>query len=170
MKTSAVLIFTALAATSALHAADQQKIAPYELRKRSSFNVDPSTRTPFWPIGWKREATAVVTTAAPRANAPAVRAFQIQPGHFTVTSILLAHPPLATINGRAFGEGEILPVMAGDTPVRVIVKAIRDGGVWLDQSGHQIFVPMKRQEIQTKPVMDASQPAKESFTIRIPGQ
>jgi hypothetical protein len=63
-------------------------------------------------------------------------------------------------------EGEFLPVQVGGQPVRVVVKAIRDGGVWLDQSGHQIYVPMRRQQLNPHAPADSPEAAPE-FTIKI---
>ena len=138
----------------------------YELKNRSSFAIDPEARTPFWPIGWKKSNKAFAP--AVRVAPTIIREFQIQPQHFTVSSVLLGNPPLATINGRAFGEGEVLPVVVGGRPVRVIVKGVRDGGVWLDQSGHQIFVPLRRQEIPNRQP-EITVPEKQ-FQIEIPAK
>lgn len=154
--------FTALAMLLSSVAAEEAKQAPYQLQNRSSFGIPVGTRPPFWPIGWTKTNKIVVPVGQPVTT----KIFQIQPGHFTITSILLSHPPLATINGRAFGEGEMLPVQVGGQPVRVVVKAIRDGGVWLDQSGHQIFVPMKRQEVAPRAAADPQQ-ASQEFKIVI---
>jgi len=38
--------------------------------------------------------------------------------------------------------------------------------VWLDQSGHQIFVPMRRQEIPSRPPED-TKPQTPEFSIKI---
>jgi hypothetical protein len=139
---------------------------PYELKNRSTFAIDPDARTPFWPIGWKK--TNKPFAPAVRVAPTVAREFQIQPQHFIVSSVLLGNPPLATINGRAFGEGETLPVVVGGQPVRVVVKGVRDGGVWLDQSGHQIFVPLRRQELPTR-TPDIALPEKQ-FQIEIPAK
>jgi hypothetical protein len=159
----AARLFTiAFMATGSLGFADDApSVAPYELKNRSAFTAKTGTRVPFWPIGWTGEHQPIIAPGKPMA-----KAFQIQPSHFTVTSILLSHPPLATINGRAFGEGEFLPVEVGGQPVKVIVTGIRDGGVWLDQSGHQIFVPMRRQELAPRATSEVQQPS-QGFTIKI---
>jgi hypothetical protein len=139
-------------------------VPAYELKNRSSFGINPGARTPLWPIGWKKGNAAFV----PALNKPQVvtKAFQIQPSHFTVTSVLLATPPVAIINGRGFAVGESLPVVVGDKPVNVIVTAIRDGGVWLAQGSHQIFVPLRRQELVPRQATDPVQ-SKEQFKIQI---
>ena len=133
----------AIATAAVATGAETAKSNPYELKNRSSFNITAGTRPPFWPIGWSKDQKTVVVP-----NAPVAKAFLIQPNHFRLTSVLLSNPPLATINGRAFGEGEFLPVEVGGQPVKVVVRAIRDGGVWLDQSGHQIFVAMPRESLK----------------------
>jgi hypothetical protein len=161
MTAARLLILAFATASSASFAEDAPSIPPYELKNRSTFTAKAGTRVPFWPIGWNGQHQPIVTPGKPMA-----KAFQIQPSHFTVTSILLSHPPLATINGRAFGEGEFLPVEAGGQPVKVIVTAIRDGGVWLDQSGHQIFVPMRRQELAPRSAPEVQQ-GTQAFTIKI---
>lgn len=164
MKFPLVLSFCATLGIPAAIAQSESepKPQPYEVKNKSSFTVKEGARVPFWPIGWSKEKVVAKSTAP---VVPVAKVFLIEPQHFTVTSVLLSHPPLATINGRSFGEGEYLPVQAGGQPLKVVVKAIRDGGVWLDQSGHQIFVPMKRQEIPNKGPVDPKQA--EEFTIKI---
>ena len=152
----------AIATASVAVGSETAKVAPYELKNRSSFTIKAGTRPPFWPIGWTKDQRPVITQGTPVA----AKAFLIQPSHFKVSSILLSNPPLATINGRAFGEGEYLPVEAGGQPVRVVVKAIRDGGVWLDQSGHQIFVQIPRAEVGIIRPAD-EKPVSDSFKIQI---
>ena len=152
-----VIALAIAAAGAPAFSADGEKQSPLEVKNRSSFNIRAGTRVPFWPIGWSKEKAVVVAPLSPVQ----AMAFQIQPNHFIVSSIMLAHPPLATINGRAFGEGEFLPVRGGGQPVRVVVKAIRDGGVWLDQSGHQVFVPMKRQQLVPRGPTDVQEVAQE---------
>jgi hypothetical protein len=156
---SFVALFAIATATVAT-GAESAKTAPYELKTRSAFNIKAGTRPPFWPIGWNKDQKPVAV-----ANAPVTKAFLIQPNHFRLSSILLSDPPLATINGRAFGEGEFLPVEVGGQPVKVVVRAIRDGGVWLDQSGHQIFVAIPRGTLKL-PSGDEKQPS-EGFKITI---
>jgi hypothetical protein len=146
----------------ALRAADAPKPPAYELKNRSTFAVDRNSRAPFWPIGWRKELGGVVKTT----QAPVVKAFQIQPHHFNVTSVLAGNPPVAIINGRGFGEGEPLPVIVGDLPVQVIVRQIRDGGVWLEQGAHRIFVPQRREKLAPRQNSDVDDP-KDQFKIQI---
>lgn len=166
MKIPSFLTLCALAGAPVAFAQNEPKPEPkpepYELKNKSSFTVKADTRVPFWPVGWSKEKVAKAPAATP---VPVAKKILIEPEHFTVTSVLLSHPPLATINGRSFGEGEFLPVQAGGQPLRVVVKAIRDGGVWLDQSGHQIFVPMKRESVPRPASDPKAQP--EEFKINI---
>ena len=146
------------------------KVEPYELKNRSTFTVERETRAPFWPIGWEKpkNADAAQPRVTPTGVVVAVQKFEIQPQHFNVTSVLIGRPSLATINGRSFAEGELLPVIAGKDRLRVVVKAIRDGGVWLEHDAHQIYVPLRRKEIEARPV--DPQPASSDFSIKIGAQ
>jgi hypothetical protein len=119
------------------------KTPPYQLKSHSNFKVSEDTRTPFWPIGWVRPGSVVAVVGAP------VQAdFQLEARFFRVTSVLLGSPALATINGRAFAEGEMLPVMRGNERLKVIVRAIRDGGVVLDFNQQRLFVPIAQEVVQ----------------------
>lgn len=163
----ATLLLTAVGAAlvlcGAAHA-ESEKLKPYELKNRSSFRTDADARIPFWPIGWKRPVMkADGTTDAPRKATK----FEIEPDSFSVTSVLLGNPALATINGRSFEEGEILPVMHGTERLRVVLRAIRDGGITLEYEGQQILVPMKRPEIGSKRAQQKAEPAE--FMIKIGG-
>lgn len=138
------------------------KLPAFELKNRSSFTLDASTRTPFWPVGWIRPIKGAPVAAVQTPKIQAAK-FQIKDhgGSFKVTSLLLGNPPLATINGRAYGEGEFLPVEAGGQPIRVVVKVIRDGGVILEHDAQQLYVPMKRE------ILDGSKPVAPT-TLRQP--
>lgn len=164
MKVPLVISLYATICVPAIFAQAESKPEPYAVKNKSTFNVKEGTRVPFWPIGWSKEKLQS-KEAAPVA--PVAKVYLIEPKDFKVTSVLLAHPPLAMISGRSYGEGEYLPVQAGGQPLKVVVKAIRDGGVWLDQSGHQIFVPLKREEIPNKPPVDPKQA--DEHTIKIGG-
>ena len=141
------------------------KVGPYQLQNRSAFALPMDTRTPMWPIGWVRPAGDLprqsVYTPTPGVG------FQLQPHHLHVSSILmLSGEPLATINGRAFGEGEELPVYVGERPIKVTVKAIRDGVVIVEQNGRQIICPIQRKGVPEK-ASDPQQPVVDSFKIKI---
>ena len=156
-----LLALGVIASLPALKAADAPKLPAYELKNRSTFDINRNTRSPFWPIGWRKDLAPVQNT-----KAPTVKSFQIQAEHFSVTTILAGTPPVAIINGRGFGEGEPLPVVVGDLPVQVMVRQIRDGGVWLEQGTHRIFVPMKREKLVPRGPSDVES-SKEQFKIQI---
>ena len=136
----------------------------YELKNRSSFRIDADTRAPFWPIGWKKPKAVASVQGAGDVNSETPK-IQLQPNQFNVTSIVLGNPALATINGRTFEEGEFLPVVYGTERLRVAVRAIRDGGVWLEHEGQQIMVPIRRQELGHRQAEQKAQPSE--FTIKI---
>jgi hypothetical protein len=142
------------------------KVGPYQLQNRSAFALPGDTRTPMWPIGWVRPAGELPRQSV-FAPTPGGAGFQLQPHHLHVSSILmLSGEPLATINGRAFGEGEVLPVYVGERPIKVTVKAIRDGVVIVEQNGRQIICPIQRKGVPEK-ASDPQQPVAESFKIKI---
>ena len=136
----------------------------YELKNRSSFRIDADARVPFWPIGWKKPKS-VASHQGTGTAVIEIPKIQLQPGHFNVTSILLGNPALATINGRTFEEGEFLPVIWGTERLRVAVRAIRDGGVWLEYQGQQIMVPIHRPELGKRQAEQKAQPGE--FAIKI---
>jgi hypothetical protein len=142
------------------------KTGSYELKNRSAFRIDRDARAPFWPIGWQKpkKGSAGQTVAINAAPEPTI---QLQANYFNVSSILLGNPPLAMINGRSFAEGELLPVVSGSQRLRVVVRAIRDGGVWIEYERQQVFVPMRRPALGTKQIEAKSSPAE--FAIKIPG-
>jgi len=165
--TSLLTIAASTAAlSSTVHAesgADGNAVAGYDLKNRSGFRSDADARIPFWPIGWQRPKVKTgVETSVPVVEAPAI---QLQANHFTVSSILLGHPALATINGRSFEEGEMLPVIYGEQRLKVIVRSIRDGGVWLAYEGQLTFVPMRRPELGNRPAQQKAEAVE--FAIRI---
>lgn len=134
--------------------------APYELKKRSSFEVAAGLRPPFWPIGWvKRERNVLPSGAiAPK--------FVLDARSFTVTSILLGPPAIAVINGRAYEEGQIIrmarlavPIAApaGGMPAggpRIRVQRIADGQVWLQGEGQTVSVSLKRPELSERKIQE----------------
>lgn len=151
--------------------ASAPKPEPYKLKHRSSFKLSLEARAPFWPIGWIKSKST--DPYQPRVTSSGVLAakkkFEIQPQHFSVTSVLVGKPALATINGRSFAEGEVLPVIAGNERLRVVLKAVRDGGVYLEHGTTQIYVPIRRFEVEaTRPAEQL--PTSSEFSIQIGGQ
>ena len=162
MKSTPLFLTIAAIVLSVRAQAEPEKAKHYELKNRSTFQATEDARIPFWPIGFHRPGKSGGTVAAPVLPPPKI---QLEPGHFSVTSILLGNPALATINGRSFGEGETLPVIFGTERLRVVVRGIRDGGVLLDYNGQQILVPMKRPEIGGKQSQSQAKPSE--FVIQI---
>lgn len=163
MKPSILILAAGFASVICAAASEQGAVKPYELKSRSSFRMSPDARVPFWPIGWVRpgaqQATTVEAPAAPAAKV------ELDPGQFYVTSVLLGHPALATINGHSFAEGELLPVVLENERLKVVVRSIRDGGVTLDHDGRQFFVPLRRPELAPKA---AAQPGVQTgFVIKV---
>ena len=97
----AVLTWTpcAFAADSAKPALPEKNTPALELKTKSSFAVQPGSRNPFLPIGWKG-APVVAQVVAPKAMTAA--------DAFRLTSILLGSPSLAVINGRTYEEGQMI--------------------------------------------------------------
>lgn len=145
-------------------AGETSKQAPYELKTRSSFSLAAETRSPFWPVGWKPAGAAEPLGTDTTPVVDTAPKFQLSSESFTVSSVLLANPALATINGRSFGEGEYLPVISNDQRLKVQVYAIREQGVWLRLDNQQpILVPMRRGEIRPKSAPQVNQ----EWTIKL---
>ena len=103
MNTRLFALSLGLLATVAV--ADEDPAAPstagYHLKNKSTFAAEQKVRSPFWPIGW---------TPTTKGQAPAAVAQQVtlKQEMFAVTSILLGSQSYANINGRTYGEGELL--------------------------------------------------------------
>ena len=162
MKPTPLFFTIAAIAVFASAQAEPDKAKRYELKNRSAFHLGDDARIPFWPIGFHRPDKNGGTGTTTFAPAPKI---QLEPRHFNVTSILLGNPALATINGRSFGEGEVLPVVSGTERLRVVVRGIRDGVVALDYEGHEILVPMRRPELGQKQSQAQAKPT--DFVIQI---
>ena len=153
----------------ALHAADaapeQSAPAPepYQLKNRSAFAATgEDARAPFWPVGWVHRQ-GVSSQVGQVVAAKTV----LDEKSFRVTSILLgsgAAPSLAVINGRAYGEGELLkmprgmavaaPALAGTSAApaaaRIRVQRISDGSIVLQQADQTVTVALQRPELVLK--------------------
>lgn len=153
MKLANILTLAVVLSGIISQAGETPKQAPYELKARSSFSLAAETRSPFWPVGWK-PAGAVEPSGTGPDTTPVVDTapkFQLSSESFIVSSVLLANPALATINGRSFGEGEYLPVISNDQRLKVQVYAIREQGVWLRLDNQKpVLIPMRRGEIRPK--------------------
>ena len=109
-----------------------------ELKNKSSFTMEDSSRNPFWPIGWK---------PAPKAtsNATETAGPMVLPTAFRVTSITLgAGTRFAIINGKAMTEGQVFGLQMGTQTFQITVKSIEDGRVILLRRDEEIVVPLHR--------------------------
>ena len=142
----ALLVWTpcALAGDSAKPALPEKAAPALDLKTKSSFSVQPGTRNPFLPIGWK--GTPVVTqVAAPKAMTSA--------DAFRVTSILIGSPSLAVINGKTYEEGQMIrmgkPDPRSKTPqVRAKVYRILDGSVQIQVEDQMLTIQMNRGQLK----------------------
>lgn len=110
-----------------------------ELKNKSSFKMDPTSRNPFWPIGWKPAAKLS------GSGNPADQAGEIPPSAFVVSSITLdpaAH--FAIINGKTMQEGQRFGLVLGTQTYQIVLKKIEDGRVVLSQHDEEIVVPLRR--------------------------
>src|SRR2546428_3768136 len=96
-KTFALVSISMLSAFAGARADQPTKI---ELKNKSSFTMDASSRSPFWPIGWKPAAKLSSGGSTDQGEDIPVSAF-------IVSSITLergAH--FAIINGKIMPEGQ----------------------------------------------------------------
>jgi hypothetical protein len=111
-----------------------------ELKNKSSFTMDASGRTPFWPIGWKPVAR-VQSNNDPTEHT----ASDILPSAFVVSSITLDQGThFAIINGKAMQEGQVFGLQLGNQTYQLTVKSIEDGRVILARRDQEIIVPLRR--------------------------
>ena len=127
------------AATSTATAPTTEAAPVLELKNKSSFTMEETSRNPFWPIGWKPAPKA--TTAPGSDNAGP----QISPDLFLVSSITVdTGGKFAIINGKAMGEGQVFGLQVGTQTFQLTVKAIQDGQVILGRRDQEIAVPLRR--------------------------
>ena len=110
-----------------------------ELKNKSSFTMEDSSRNPFWPIGWK-PAPKATSSNANEAAGP-----MILPTAFRVTSITMGGGTrFAIINGKAMTEGQVFGLQMGTQTFQITVKSIEDGRVILLRRDEEIVVPLHR--------------------------
>jgi hypothetical protein len=110
-----------------------------ELKNKSSFTMDASGRSPFWPIGWKPVARVQNTTTTEHTGP------DILPSAFVVSSITLDQGArFAIINGKAMQEGQVFGLQLGTQTYQLTVKSIEDGRVILARRDQEIIVPLRR--------------------------
>lgn len=133
-------------AAPAAPATEPVATAGYKLKNRSAYTLPAETRSPFWPLGWRKVAGV--------QNQETVYV-KLDPNQFVVSAILLGPPSLAVINGKHYEEGEYLRMPRPQTAEaaaalakmpRIRVARIVDGSVMLDSGGQQVMVPLRRAE------------------------
>jgi len=106
------------------------------LKNKSAFNIDASTRSPFWPISWK--PTGKVASGGTDQG-------EVPPGAFLVSTITLdGGTKFAIINGKTMSEGQQFGLQIGTQVYQVTVKRIEDGRVILGRRDEEIVVPLRR--------------------------
>ena len=109
-----------------------------ELKNKSSFAMDETSRNPFWPIGWKPAAKQITN------NNESVGP-EIQASSFLVSSITVDEGGrFAIINGKAMSEGQVFGLQMGNQTYQITVKAIQDGQVVLLRRDEEIVAPLRR--------------------------
>ena len=111
--------------------------APMVLKNKSAFNIDPATRSPFWPLSWKPTGKVAGGSGNDQGEVP--------PGAFLLTSITLdGATRFAIINGKTMSEGQQFGLQVGTQIYQVSVKHIEDGRVILARHDEEIVVPLRR--------------------------
>jgi hypothetical protein len=112
--------------------------AKIEVKNKSSFRMDASTRNPFWPIGWKPSAKLSGGGGADQAG-------DIPASAFVVSSITLDQAThFAIINGKIMKEGQQFALVLGSQTYQIVLKKIEDGRVVLGRQDEEIVVPLRR--------------------------
>ena len=111
---------------------------PFAIKNKSSFNIDPAARSPFWPIGFK-------PTARVAAGGVDSDQGEVPPGAFLLSSITIdERGHFAIINGKTMREGQTFGLQIGTQIYQVSVKRIEDGQVVLGRHDIEIVVPLRR--------------------------
>jgi hypothetical protein len=109
-----------------------------EVKNKSSFKMDASSRNPFWPIGWKPSAKLSGGGGADQSG-------DIPASAFAVTSITLDQAThFAIINGKIMQEGQQFALVLGSQTYQIVLKKIEDGRVVLGRQDEEIVVPLRR--------------------------
>jgi hypothetical protein len=134
MKTILAILTLSALSLPCLRAEDAPAIV---LKNKSSFTMDASGRSPFWPIGWKPVARVQNTTEHTGPD--------ILPSAFVVSSITFDQGNrFAIINGKAMQEGQVFGLQLGNQTYQLTVKSIEDGRVILARRDQEIIVPLRR--------------------------
>ena len=119
-----------------------QTVEDLNISKRSTFDATVVWRDPFQPIGWNSPSLTQATTPGAPAAPPTTESY-IRPEAFVVSSILFDKIPLAVVNGKAYGEGELIQFNAGGKQIKIQVYAIRDGAVTLQYNDLKVVCPIR---------------------------
>jgi len=135
MKTfSSFVVASVLAAAGVAHA-DQP--AMVQLKNKSSFTLDETTRDPFWPIGFKPTAKLSGGGSDQGGDIPA--------SAFIVSSITFDQGThFAIINGKIMPEGQQFGLQLGGKVYQITLKRVEDGRVVLGRRDEEIVVPLRR--------------------------
>jgi hypothetical protein len=136
MKTIFALISMSILVTVAGVRADQQ--VKIEVKNKSSFTMDASSRNPFWPIGWKPTAKLSNGGSADQGGEIPVTAFIVS----SITLDQAAH--FAIINGKTMQEGQQFGLKLGTQTYQITLKRVEDGRVILARHDQEIIVPLRR--------------------------
>lgn len=124
--------------------APAQTAEELHITRRSSFDSPAAVRDPMLPIGWQKQGVVVTD------GSPVVRTVEsyIVPAAFVVSSISLDRIPLAVINGRPYGEGDLMAFSAGGEKIQIQIYSIRDGAVTLHYKAHQVVCPIRTSQLK----------------------
>jgi hypothetical protein len=129
------LIFVSILTAISVRGDEPAKI---EVKNKSSFRMDGSSRNPFWPIGWKPAAKLSGSGGADQSG-------DIPANAFAVTSITLGQAThFAIINGKIMQEGQQFALVLGSQTYQIVLKKIEDGRVVLGRQDEEIVVPLRR--------------------------
>jgi len=134
-----LLLVTGFAGEAPAQSAEELHIV-----RRSTFESPAAARDPMLPIGWQKQG-GIVTDGAPAART--AESF-IVPAAFVISSISLDRIPLAVINGKAYGEGDLMPFSAGGEKIQIQIYAIRDGAVTLRYKAYQVVCPIRTAQLK----------------------
>ena len=161
-RTNILLVLVACAAAPFAFAEGETPVEPvglYQLKSRSTFAAEESARSPFWPIGHVKRVRA-----GQQPTSVIQPTYKFAPEMFNVTSIALGNPSLAIINGRAYGEGELIRMgrgpqaLAADQKIRIRVTRIVDGNVTLQSAeGESLTIPLRRPELTERKADDPAE-------------
>jgi hypothetical protein len=139
MKAFASILIPIFLALGELHAAAN---APaIEIKNKSSFELEVTSRNPFWPINWKPTAQVTGTSGDHDTGGTDIPATA-----FNLTSIAIDRGArFAIINGRIMEEGQQFGLQMGTHTYQITLKSIQDGRVVLERRRNQeIVVPLRR--------------------------